>query len=662
MRYYITILILAFPILLIAQKADFFSIDSLPTEGVVLNKNWKWHTGDNPEWAKLDFDDSSWESIDPTKDIMDLPQIQNGKIGWLRLKIKMDSSLLSQSCALQIWQVLASELYVDGHLLERFGKLDSNEIKANFVAFKFIGLPKSKTDLIIALRFAFQKSLPYIRYGSVSNHCFLSTVMPIESIEMSHFKFKDHMMFHSAQTGAFFILFILHLALFIFYPIQKSNLYFSGMSFFYAIVPLTWAIALVCLPVIQNVEFLMYCGVIRIFLYAIGNILLVVALYSIFNFKKDTIFWLSCVGIVLSVIIYFFNYEFGDQISGAGTKYITALTSIYIVRKSLLTKNQNAKIILIGLIVWIITVVIRNIIPNIFPHLHNTLPINLSVFIGIIGVPICLSWVLGRDFAHVNKNLEEKLKEVETLSDEKQQILISQKEMLENQVNERTSELNQSLIDLKATQAQLIKIETQHALEQERTRLARDMHDDISSGLSAINLLANYIKNTPLSTDTHLEIKHIAESSTELNQRIREIIWAVSSDSDNIEGLVHFLRRYVSEFGEMQHVDTQYNVSDNLPEMKLSNETKRNLFLCVKEALNNAAKYAKATLIEVSIDVKDRHLSLTIQDNGIGFDIVTALKNGGNGLKNMRERLKQVGGEVFITAERGCQVVLKLKI
>lgn len=80
MRYYVTTLILALPIILIAQKADFFPIDSLPTEGVVLNKNWKWHTGDNPEWAKLDFDDSSWENIDPTKDIMDLPQIQDGKI------------------------------------------------------------------------------------------------------------------------------------------------------------------------------------------------------------------------------------------------------------------------------------------------------------------------------------------------------------------------------------------------------------------------------------------------------------------------------------------------------------------------------------------------------------------------------------------------------
>ncbi len=226
---------------------------------------------------------------------------------------------------------------------------------------------------------------------------------------------------------------------------------------------------------------------------------------------------------------------------------------------------------------------------------------------------------------------------------------------LKTEVQERTAEI----IELKQQQ---FYFETQQALEQERTRLARDMHDDISSGLSAINLLANYIKNTPLSTDTHLEIKHIAESSTELNQRIREIIWAVSSDSDNIEGLVHFLKRYVSEFGDMQHIDTQFIAPDNLPDLKLSNEVKRNLFLCVKEALNNTAKYAKATLIEVSIDVEEHNMALTIKDYGIGFDLETALKNGGNGLKNMRERMAQVGGDAVISTKNGCQVVLRLKI
>ncbi len=222
--------------------------------------------------------------------------------------------------------------------------------------------------------------------------------------------------------------------------------------------------------------------------------------------------------------------------------------------------------------------------------------------------------------------------------------------------------LDTALKDLKTTQAQLIQIETQQNLERERTRIARDMHDDISSGLSAINLLANYIKNTPLSTDTHLEIQHIAESSTELNQRIREIIWAVSSESDNVEGLVHFLRRYVSEFGEIHHIEVHFDAPENLPDMKLSNETKRNIFLCVKEALTNISKYAQASLVEVSIELKNLEMMLMIKDNGMGFEIETALKNGGNGLKNIKERMKQIGGEVLISVEKGCVIQCKIPL
>ena len=136
----------------------------------------------------------------------------------------------------------------------------------------------------------------------------------------------------------------------------------------------------------------------------------------------------------------------------------------------------------------------------------------------------------------------------------------------------------------------------------------------------------------------------------------------MSSDSDTIEGLVHFLRRYVSEFGEMQHLDVRFQAPDNLPELKLSNEVKRNLFLCVKEALNNVAKYAKATLVEVSIDLKDHEMTLVVKDNGIGFDLEKALKNGGNGLKNIQERMKQMGGEAFISGEKGCTIQCKLNL
>lgn len=164
-----------------AQKSNIFHIDSLPKQGILLDKGWKWHAGDNPDFAKADFDDSAWESIDPTQDVMDLPQIQDGKIGWMRIKIKIDSSLIPEPFGLTIIQVLASEIYVDGRLIERFGELNSTQIRGNYTGYPTISspinLPKTNTDLVIAVRFAFQKSLPYNRFAGGPNYCFNTTVV-----------------------------------------------------------------------------------------------------------------------------------------------------------------------------------------------------------------------------------------------------------------------------------------------------------------------------------------------------------------------------------------------------------------------------------------------------------------------------------------------------
>ena len=117
------ILVVAGLLSLSAAAQAIFRIDSLPSQGVLLNKGWKFHMGDHPDWAKPDFDDSKWESIDPTKDIMSLGQVKNASIGWFRIQLDLDSQLAQQNLALQIWQTGASELYVDGELYSIFGQI-----------------------------------------------------------------------------------------------------------------------------------------------------------------------------------------------------------------------------------------------------------------------------------------------------------------------------------------------------------------------------------------------------------------------------------------------------------------------------------------------------------------------------------------------------------
>src|SRR4028119_54888 len=115
-----------------------FHIDKLPPEGILLDKGWKFQAGDNPDWAKPEFDDGDWQAIDPTKDIHELPQLQK-RIGWFRLKQQIDSTILVQPLALIINQSGASEIYFNGKLLHRFGIVSAHPDK--IIAYDPVGKP-----------------------------------------------------------------------------------------------------------------------------------------------------------------------------------------------------------------------------------------------------------------------------------------------------------------------------------------------------------------------------------------------------------------------------------------------------------------------------------------------------------------------------------------
>jgi Histidine kinase-, DNA gyrase B-, and HSP90-like ATPase len=136
-----------------AQKQEVFKIDSLSKQGVLLDKGWKWLAWDNPDFAKADFDDSAWESIEPMKDIMDLPQIWKTEIVWFRLRFNADSSLVNKSLVMQVNQTGASEIFLNGQFIGKFGEIDTkaHQIQASTPIYgSFIGLPKYQPIVIIS--------------------------------------------------------------------------------------------------------------------------------------------------------------------------------------------------------------------------------------------------------------------------------------------------------------------------------------------------------------------------------------------------------------------------------------------------------------------------------------------------------------------------------
>jgi signal transduction histidine kinase len=175
-----------------------------------------------------------------------------------------------------------------------------------------------------------------------------------------------------------------------------------------------------------------------------------------------------------------------------------------------------------------------------------------------------------------------------------------------------------------------------------RNNISRDLHDEIGSSVSSVNMLSIVAKKqlgddhpiTPLLTQ-------IGQSAQSAGDSIDEIIWSVNPGNDLAQDTINRLRKYLSEIFELHGIE--YNIQ--LPEIdahkKLSMQVRRDLWLICKEAVNNIVKYANCT--KASIDMKTAHglLHIKIYDNGVGFDFENAIAKKRNGLANMKERVQK---------------------
>jgi hypothetical protein len=144
-------------------------ITGLPSAGILLDQGWQYHAGDNPLWAKPEYDDSNWQPINPAEDIRDLEPIWQAPIGWFRIRLTVDSTVRRQSLALLIGQTGASEIFVNGRLLLRLGVVsaDPAAVRAQTLPnSQLVALPLGNgPEQVIAVRFALQRNIPYIRFG-----------------------------------------------------------------------------------------------------------------------------------------------------------------------------------------------------------------------------------------------------------------------------------------------------------------------------------------------------------------------------------------------------------------------------------------------------------------------------------------------------------------
>ncbi len=208
-------------------------------------------------------------------------------------------------------------------------------------------------------------------------------------------------------------------------------------------------------------------------------------------------------------------------------------------------------------------------------------------------------------------------------------------------------------------------VKQKELLEQERIRIATDMHDDLGSELTKISIISEVIKNDTEAQSPAIKnnLEKIIFYATDLRKKMDEIIWALNPKYDSVGNLLAFIHEYAEEFFDDTVIKCHVKISSHITERNISANIKRNIFLVIKEALNNIYRHSSATKVEMELAYADKQIVIKIVDNGKGFDGLKQHTQG-NGLKNMRKRIKDILGTLLIESnpDKGCVLVIHCPI
>jgi signal transduction histidine kinase len=636
-----------------AQKQEAFKqvpfrIDSLPKQGILLDKGWKWHAGDNPDFAKADFDDSKWESIDPTKDLSDLSQIRQKPIGWFRIRILIDSIWLNKPLTFQVNQAIASEIFLNGKLLKKYGIVSSkkDEIRG-FLPQNFpIGTIFTQREQVIAVRFSVQPNLPYFNYV----YPYLVFQLRLNSTEgAAHIQVDSfrHSHFRGFNTGMFLLLGLVHIIFYLNFRRQRAYLFF-------AIALLSIGIGYMLTPFLlteNSIKVRAYVAVISYpLLFSFYGFFLYLAVWEMFFRRKNIIFWFLLSSTIIGPFVNVFFYK-------SGYLFLTStmlLCSLETARIAYITYKTNGKVavILFGQIIYFISftlflLMLLNIIPN--PTLTsywivpNSWTIqDLTRWFSLVTIPFTLSWYFSKEFAFVSKDLEKKLEEVLQLSSEKQQILANQNLTLEKQVKERTAELI-------ASQNQLIQSEKLASLGELTAGIAHEIQNPL-------NFVNNFSEvSSELVTEMNLELDKgdITEAkaiSDDLKQNLEKITLHGKRASSIVKGMLEHSRTSTGEkeltdinalsdeylrlaYHGLRAKDSCFNADfktdfdENLPKIEvIPQDIGRVLLNLINNAFYACAERSRSTvksedkpLVVVSTKKVDNQVIISVKDNGTGM-------------------------------------------
>jgi two-component sensor histidine kinase len=207
-----------------------------------------------------------------------------------------------------------------------------------------------------------------------------------------------------------------------------------------------------------------------------------------------------------------------------------------------------------------------------------------------------------------------------------------------------------------------IRVNKLLTMEKVRIHIARDLHDDMGSTLSSINILSlmstKALEKEPAKTKEYLS--RISSYSQRMMESMDDIVWSINPLNDGMEKIVARMREVAATNLEPKDIEYRFYIDETVNHLKLDMGKRRDLFLIFKEAINNMAKYSECAKAVIHITAKNKRIIMHIEDNGCGFD--ETLLNDGNGLINMRKRAEDLKGRLTIKSKPGLGTELTLNI
>ena len=375
-------------------------------------------------------------------------------------------------------------------------------------------------------------------------------------------------------------------------------------------------------------------------IFSAGNISYILFHRKFLDTKKNYpgldryLFWGAIAITVLTTLysIFFFfspNFIIANFIEDSTKILLMAILAIFII-KGLRYHNQLMNYIVCGNISLILLAIISQVIISTNFHVVKGVSVlNLALFHYEVGITIELLFFL---FALTYKN--------------KTELIISIQKEEKLKLETQRKELEKQVAVLAATQG-------------ERNRISADMHDELGSGVTAIRLMSEIVKSK-MKEHTLPEIEKISHSANELLNKMNTIIWTMTSSNDSVENLVAYIRSYAVEFFESTAIDCYFTMPASIPHKEISGEKRRNMFLSVKEALNNVLKHSQSSVVKINVAVNDK-LIIEIQDDGVGINM-EKLRKFGNGLNNMKKRMASINGEFNVENQEGTRTTFALAL